>query len=70
LWALDKSEPRKGETGMEDGTARIEEVLRETAERDGDPADLEAIAARLSGAAARLRHEAYQLRRAEEERGG
>jgi hypothetical protein len=52
-----------------DVTARIEEVLRKTAERDGDPADLEAIAARLSEAAACLRHEAYRLRRAEEGRG-
>jgi hypothetical protein len=54
---------------VEDVTARIEKVLRETAERDGDPAALEAIAARLSGAAARLRHGAYRLRRAEEGRG-
>jgi hypothetical protein len=53
---------------MED-VSRVLEELRSTttiALENHEPEDLEAAAARLSAFAVRLRHEAYQLRRAGE----
>jgi hypothetical protein len=51
---------------VEDVRSKVLEELRTIALEDHGPEDLEAAAARLSAFAVRLRHEAYQLRRAGE----